>query len=204
MSADFPAAPPLVPGLAAEYVDGEDFYDDPDPQYGGIVTPVDPIDAAVGQIPHIVEHVVGECVRHHASGAFEDPEIFDRYYFPGGAEGSLAPVLIDILDGVTPAERQASAQDKHVDFKRQWCAARGLRYGVLTDEDQTLGTAQIRRKLVVPDAEVDERLAKEQAEREQAIEQARQEALAGVSAAAQDVTEAPAKGRVRRPRGEST
>jgi hypothetical protein len=138
-----------LPG--ADLVIGEDLYDEPDPEDSSYRGEVDPISAAVGTSGFMGNHIVQACYFQTAEGATTEPEEFDRYYFAPGDrpyEGP-APVLIDILAGDDPELAAREHDEKHVDFKAQWCREHGVRYVVLADtDDMLLSTTELRAKLL--------------------------------------------------------
>lgn len=142
-----------APGVSAgaQLVDGYDFYDDdPDPNDSSYIDKGDPISQAVGTAGYMSAHVVGECLRSFDDGSQTEPEEFDRYYFPpqNPDYDGPAPVLIDILEGTTPEEHRQEREDKHVQFKTEWCHAHGVSYVVLTDtEDLFLSPDMLRSRI---------------------------------------------------------
>jgi len=138
----------------ATLVDGYDFFDgdDADPDDSSYSDPGDPISQAVGTPGFMSNHVVGECVQHLAEGATTEPEEFDRYYFPPQEIPNYdgpAPLLIDVLTGLTPEEMAQEQEDKHTAFKADWCRSHGVRYVVLSDsEDMFLSPEQLRAKIL--------------------------------------------------------
>lgn len=136
-------------GIEAGYVDGHDFYP-PDGEDSSYQEPADPISEAVGTAGYMSAHVVSECKQHVAEGAFTEPCEFDRFYFPpqDPTYAGPAPVLIDILEGVTPEELEQARRDHDCAFKADWCRANGIRYVVLTDsEDLFLSPEQLRARM---------------------------------------------------------
>ena len=147
--------PTALQQVGDDFVDGHDFYGpDPDAQDGRYRDEGDDVSRAVGSPGYMTAYVVGECVQQLGDSevATLDPEHFDRYYFPPDVdpEASLAPVLIDIIGASTMEERQREREAKHVVFKAAWCAERKVRYCVLVEDEDLLGSSidAIRQKIL--------------------------------------------------------
>jgi hypothetical protein len=147
-----PATPDLLEHLQVsgsdELVDGLDLYTDPEPMDGRYQEESDTITQAVGSPGYMTNYALGECVQHHGTDqvAVKDPERFDRYYFaPDHEEQGLTPILIDVLTGNTQEERARERAEKSIDFKTAWCAGRGIRYAVLHEEDDLMGSLETVR-----------------------------------------------------------
>lgn len=135
-----------LPNDGPELVIGEDFYEDAEDRVERTdLSAADPISLAVGTPGYMERYMVQECIMRFGD-MIGEPEEFDRYYFPPGTgyEGP-APLLIDILNADDLA---TDREEKHVEFKTQWCAERKVRYALLTDEDLLLAPAALRGKLM--------------------------------------------------------
>lgn len=119
---------------------GQDFFDDdPDPADSSYKDKGDPISQAVGTPGYMANHVVGECFREMPDGSRTEPPEFDRFYFPPQdlAYDGPAPVLIDVLQGMTPEEQATEREDKETLFKTEWCRSHNVSYIVLVETEDT-------------------------------------------------------------------
>lgn len=138
--------------MSGALVDGHDFYPDDEagPHDSGYQGEKDTISDAIGSVEYMSNFTVSECFQQ-LDGAQTEPEVFDRYYFPPQVDGytGLAPLLIDVLEGVTPEELRQQQEDKHVAFKTAWCRSHGIRYAVITDTEDAafLTPPQLRQKI---------------------------------------------------------
>lgn len=135
-----------------DLIEGLDLYQDRDPMDGRYQEQGDDITQAVGSAGYMTNYALGECVQQFGDSevARTDPERFDRYYFPpDGEEQGLTPILIDVLSGNTQEERDRERAGKSISFKTAWCAERGIRYAVLHEEDDLMGSLeQIRARML--------------------------------------------------------
>lgn len=137
----------MTPG--ATLVDGHDFYDDRDDADSSLAEPSDPISVAIGTPGFMGNHIVGECVQR-LGDAQTEPEEFDRFYFApqDPTYSGPAPLLMDLIQGVTPDEQRIEEEDKHIAFKREWCRSHGVTYVILRDiEDIAMSPDQLRARI---------------------------------------------------------